>query len=63
MTPYLIRTLVMFQTWLTNPTTVRDERGSISTEEAVIAAALVLLAIGITAALASYAMGQVALLR
>ena len=31
MSPYLIRTLVMFQAWLTDPTTTRDERGSVST--------------------------------
>ena len=62
MSPYLIRTLVMFQAWLTDPTTVRDERGSVSTEQAVITAGVVLLAIGIAAAITAYATGKIALL-
>ena len=62
MSPYLIRTLVMFQAWLTDPTKARDERGSVSTEQAVITAGVVLLAIGIAAAITAYATGKIALL-
>jgi len=62
MSTYLIRTLVMFQAWLTDPTKARDERGSVSTEQAVITAAVVLLAIGIGAAITAYTTGKIALL-
>lgn len=62
MTTYLIRSLVMFQAWLTLPTRARGERGSVSTEQAVITAGVVLLAIGIAAAITAYATGKIALL-
>lgn len=57
----LIRALVLLQTWLTEPK-LRNERGSVSTEQAVITAAVVLLAIAIGAAITAYAQGKIALL-
>lgn len=58
----LIHALVMLQTWLHDPAKGRNERGSVSTEQAVITAAVVLLAIGIGAAITAFAMGKIALL-
>lgn len=56
----LIRAVVLLQMWL-DPK-LRNERGSVSTEQAVITAAVVLLAIAIGAAIAAYAQGKIALL-
>ncbi len=56
----LTRAVVLLQTWL-DPK-LRNERGSVSTEQAVITAAVVLLAIAIGAAIAAYAQGKIALL-
>jgi len=58
----LTRALVLLQTWLTDPAKGRNERGSVSTEQAVITAAVVLLAIAIGAAITAYAQGKIALL-
>lgn len=56
----LMTTVLLIKAWL-DPK-LRDERGSVSTEQAVITAAVVLLAIAIGAAITAYAQGQIALL-
>ena len=57
---HLMSTLLLLKAWL-DPK-LRDERGSVSTEQAVITAAVVLLAIAIGAAITAYAQGKIALL-
>ena len=58
----LMPALLMLQAWLTDQFKARDERGSVSTEQAVITAGVVLLAIAIAAAITAYAQGKIALL-
>ena len=60
MNTHLMTAFLMIKAWL-DPK-VRDERGSVSTEQAVITAAVVLLAIAIGAAITAYAQGKIALL-
>ncbi len=61
MMSHLITSLLLVKTWL-NPRP-HDERGVISTEVAVIAAAAVALAITVGAAIAAYAIGQLSALQ
>ncbi len=49
MNTHLMPALVMLQTWLTHPTR-RDERGSVSVEQAIITGAVVMLAALVVAA-------------
>ena len=58
----LMTALLLLQAWLADPAKTRDERGSVSTEQAVITAAVVLLAVAIGAAITAYAQGKIALL-
>ena len=58
MTTRLIATLVLLHTWLTDPTRERDERGSVSTEQALWAGAVVLLASIVIAALMAFVQGK-----
>ena len=60
LTTRLITTFLLINAWL-DPK-LRDERGSVSTEQAVITAAVVLLAIAIGAAITAYAQGKIAAL-
>lgn len=60
MNTHLMTTVLLIKAWL-DPK-LHDERGSVSTEQAVITAAVVLLAIAIGAAITAYAQGQIALL-
>lgn len=58
----LIRALVMLQTWLHDPAKGRNERGSVSVEQAVVTGAVALLAVAVMAAIVAYAEGKLALL-
>lgn len=59
----LMTTLLLFRAWLTDPDSrLRDERGSVSTEQAVVTSAIVLLAVIVVAAITAYAQGKIALL-
>lgn len=59
----LMTTLLLFRAWLTDPDSRRrDERGSVSTEQAVVTSAIVLLAVIVVAAITAYAQGKIALL-
>ena len=61
MTTRLMATLVVLQTWLTPPTR-RDERGSVSVEQAVITGAVVLIAALVVAALNAFVQGKLVVL-
>ena len=61
MTTRLMATLVLLQTWLTPPTR-RDERGSVSVEQAVITGAVVLIAALVVAALNAFVQGKLVVL-
>ena len=56
----LMTTLLLVKAWL-DPK-LRDERGSVSTEQAVVTSAIVLLAVIVVAAITAYAQGKIALL-
>ena len=58
----LMTTLLLLRAWLTDPSRLRDERGSVSTEQAVVTSAIVLLAVIVVAAITAYAQGKIALL-
>ena len=62
MNTHLIPVLVMLQTWLTDHTQPRNERGSVSVEQAIISGAIAILAALVIAAIASFAEGKLALL-
>ncbi|WP_028707533.1 hypothetical protein [Propionicicella superfundia] len=56
----LMTALLLVKAWL-DPK-LRDERGSVSTEQAVVTSAIVLLAVIVVAAISAYAQGKIALL-
>lgn len=61
MMSHLITSLLLVKTWF-DPR-AHDERGSVSTEQAVITAAVVVLALAVGAAIASYALDQLSALQ
>ena len=61
MNHHLLTAFVLLQTWLTPPTR-RDERGSVSVEQAVITGAVVLIAAIVVAALNDFVQGKLAVL-
>ena len=62
MNTHLIRALVLLQAWLHDPTKARNERGSVSVEQAIVTGAVALLAVAVVAAIKAYAEGKLALL-
>ncbi len=60
MNTHLMTTLLLFNAWLEPK--ARDERGSVSTEQAVVTSALVLLGVVVVAAITAYAQGKLTLL-
>ena len=62
MTTRLMATLVLLHTWLTTPPTRRDERGSVSVEQAVITGAVVVIAALVVAALTAFVQGKLVVL-
>lgn len=61
MNNHLLPVLVMIQTWLTQPTR-RDERGSVSVEQAIVTGAIAILAVAVVAAITAFAMGKLSAL-
>ena len=59
----LTATLHLIQAWLTDNVPVRDERGSVSTEQALWAGAVVILATLVIAAITSFVQSKLAILR
>ena len=62
MNTYLTATLHLIQAWLTDNVPVRDERGSVSTEQALWAGAVVILATLVIAAITSFVQSKLAIL-
>ena len=59
----LITALLMLQAWLTQPARKRNDRGSVSTEQAIVIGAIVLLATIVVAAITAYAEGKLSVLK
>lgn len=62
MNTYLTATLHLIHAWLTDNVPVRDERGSVSTEQALWAGAVVILATLVIAAITSFVQSKLAIL-
>lgn len=62
MNTYLTAPLHLIQAWLTDNVPVRDERGSVSTEQALWAGAVVILATLVIAAITSFVQSKLAIL-
>ena len=59
----LITALLTLQAWLTQPVRKRNDRGSVSTEQAIVTGAIVLLATIVVAAITAYAEGKLSVLK
>ena len=54
----LMTALVLVHTWITHPASRRNERGSVSVEQAVITGALALLAVAVIGLISNFAQGR-----
>jgi len=61
MNNHFVAVLVMLQTWLAQPVR-RNERGSVSVEQAIVTGAIALLAAAVVAAITAFAMGKLSAL-
>ena len=59
----LMITLLTLHAWLTQPSRKGEDRGSVSTEQAIVTGAIVLLATIVVAAITAYAEGKLSVFK